>query len=59
MAGKSWLQVYSCVAMMFVSIFGATLTPYAFIWQASEESEDVVVLFVQHKTDTECCIPKF
>jgi NRAMP (natural resistance-associated macrophage protein)-like metal ion transporter len=30
-------------AMMFVAIFGATLTPYAFFWQASEEAEEDVV----------------
>ncbi|MBV9668204.1 MAG: divalent metal cation transporter [Nitrososphaeraceae archaeon] len=29
-------------AMMFVAIFGATLTPYAFFWQASEEAEEDV-----------------
>lgn len=29
--------------MMFVAIFGATLTPYAFFWQASEEAEEDVV----------------
>jgi Mn2+/Fe2+ NRAMP family transporter len=28
--------------MMFVAIFGATLTPYAFFWQASEEAEEDV-----------------
>jgi Mn2+/Fe2+ NRAMP family transporter len=30
-------------AMMFVAIFGATLTPYAFFWQASQEAEEDVV----------------
>jgi NRAMP (natural resistance-associated macrophage protein)-like metal ion transporter len=30
-------------AMIFVAIFGATLTPYAFFWQASEEAEEDVV----------------
>jgi NRAMP (natural resistance-associated macrophage protein)-like metal ion transporter len=29
-------------AMMFVAILGATLTPYAFFWQASEEAEEDV-----------------
>ena len=29
-------------AMMFVAISGATLTPYAFFWQASEEAEEDV-----------------
>jgi NRAMP (natural resistance-associated macrophage protein)-like metal ion transporter len=29
-------------AMMLVAIFGATLTPYAFFWQASEEAEEDV-----------------
>ncbi|MDQ6866247.1 MAG: divalent metal cation transporter [Thermoproteota archaeon] len=29
-------------AMMFVAIFGATLTPYAFFWQASVEAEEDV-----------------
>lgn len=29
-------------AMMFVAMFGATLTPYAFFWQASEEAEEDV-----------------
>jgi len=29
-------------AMIFVAIFGATLTPYAFFWQASEEAEEDV-----------------
>ena len=33
----------SAYAMMFVAIFGATLTPYAFFWQASEEAEEDVV----------------
>jgi Mn2+/Fe2+ NRAMP family transporter len=28
--------------MMLVAIFGATLTPYAFFWQASEEAEEDV-----------------
>lgn len=28
--------------MMFVAIFGATMTPYAFFWQASEEAEEDV-----------------
>jgi NRAMP (natural resistance-associated macrophage protein)-like metal ion transporter len=26
--------------MMFIAIFGATLTPYAFFWQASQEAEE-------------------
>jgi Mn2+/Fe2+ NRAMP family transporter len=30
-------------AMMFVAIFGATLTTYAFFWQASQEAEEDVV----------------
>ena len=29
-------------AMMFVAIFGATISPYLFFWQASEESEEDV-----------------
>ncbi|HXX98682.1 MAG TPA: divalent metal cation transporter [Candidatus Bathyarchaeia archaeon] len=29
-------------AMMFVAIFGATMTPYAFFWQTSEEAEEDV-----------------
>ncbi len=32
-------------AMMFVAIFGATLTPYAFFWQASEEAEEDVAKY--------------
>ena len=28
--------------MIFVAIFGATMTPYAFFWQASEEAEEDV-----------------
>ena len=30
-------------AMMFVAIFGATLTPYAFFWHASQEAEEDIV----------------
>jgi NRAMP (natural resistance-associated macrophage protein)-like metal ion transporter len=29
-------------AMMFVAIFGTTISPYLFFWQASEESEEAV-----------------
>jgi len=29
-------------AMIFVAIFGATMTPYEFFWQASEEAEENV-----------------
>jgi len=32
-------------AMMFVVIFGATLTPYAFFWQASQEAEEDVAKY--------------
>jgi Mn2+/Fe2+ NRAMP family transporter len=28
--------------MIFVAIFGATMTPYEFFWQASEEAEENV-----------------
>jgi Mn2+/Fe2+ NRAMP family transporter len=31
--------------MMFVAIFGATLTPYAFFWQASQEAEEDVAKY--------------
>src|SRR5574340_240861 len=29
--------------MMFVAFFGATISPYAFFWQASEEAEEDIV----------------
>lgn len=35
-------QFSSAFAMMFVAVSGATLTPYAFFWQASEEAEEDV-----------------
>ncbi len=38
-------ELTSAFAMMFVAIFGATLTPYAFFWQASEEAEEDVAKY--------------
>jgi NRAMP (natural resistance-associated macrophage protein)-like metal ion transporter len=51
--GGSWNQLLAATliphieftpafTMMLVAIFGATLTPYAFFWQASEEAEEDV-----------------
>jgi NRAMP (natural resistance-associated macrophage protein)-like metal ion transporter len=37
-----YFELTPTFAMMFVAIFGATLTPYAFFWQASEEAEEDV-----------------
>jgi NRAMP (natural resistance-associated macrophage protein)-like metal ion transporter len=37
-----YFELSPAFAMMFVAIFGATLTPYAFFWQASEEAEEDV-----------------
>ena len=36
------IELTPTFAMMFVAIFGGTLTPYAFFWQASEEAEEDV-----------------
>ncbi len=49
--GGNWIDVLQATiiphveltpefAMMFVAIFGATITPYAFFWQASIEAEE-------------------
>jgi NRAMP (natural resistance-associated macrophage protein)-like metal ion transporter len=35
-------EITSAFTMMFIAIFGATLTPYAFFWQASQEAEENV-----------------
>jgi Mn2+/Fe2+ NRAMP family transporter len=35
-------EITPTFTMMFVAIFGATLTPYAFFWQASQEAEEDV-----------------
>jgi Mn2+/Fe2+ NRAMP family transporter len=35
-------EITPAFAMMFVAIFGATLTPYAFFWQASQEAEEEI-----------------
>jgi Mn2+/Fe2+ NRAMP family transporter len=51
--GGSWNQIFSATiipnieftpafAMMFVAIFGTTISPYLFFWQASEEAEEDV-----------------
>lgn len=51
--GGSWSQILPssiiphieftpAFTMMFVAIFGATMTPYAFFWQASQEAEENV-----------------
>jgi NRAMP (natural resistance-associated macrophage protein)-like metal ion transporter len=36
------IQFTSDFAMMFVAVFGTTITPYLFFWQASEEAEEDV-----------------
>ena len=36
------LEFNSAFAMMFVAIFGTTISPYLFFWQASEEAEEDV-----------------
>ena len=36
------IELTSAFAMMFVAILGTTITPYLFVWQASEEAEDDV-----------------
>src|ERR671932_329575 len=51
--GGNWNQIFAATiiphieftpafAMMFVAIFGTTLSPYLFFWQASEEAEEDV-----------------
>ena len=51
--GGNWNQIFaatiiphieftSTYAMMFVAIFGTTISPYLFFWQASEEAEEDV-----------------
>jgi NRAMP (natural resistance-associated macrophage protein)-like metal ion transporter len=51
--GGNWNQILNAVliphieftpayAMMFVAIFGTTISPYLFFWQASEEAEEDV-----------------
>ena len=37
------VEFNSAFAMMFVAIFGTTISPYLFFWQASEEAEEDVV----------------
>src|SRR5579863_8766715 len=52
--GQNWTQILIAsivphfeftpsFAMLFVAIFGTTISPYLFFWQASEEAEDNVV----------------
>ena len=52
-AGGNWIQIATAsfvphiefnsqFAMMFVAIFGTTISPYLFFWQASEEAEEDV-----------------
>jgi len=52
--GQNWTQILIATivphieftpsfAMLFVAIFGTTISPYLFFWQASEEAEDNVV----------------
>src|ERR671932_1639235 len=51
--GGNWNQIFAATiiphieftpafAMMFVAMFGTTLSPYLFFWQASEEAEEDV-----------------
>jgi NRAMP (natural resistance-associated macrophage protein)-like metal ion transporter len=51
--GGNWIQIAAAsfvphiefnsqFAMMFVAIFGTTISPYLFFWQASEEAEEEV-----------------
>ena len=51
--GGNWNQIFTATiiphieftpafAMMFVAIFGTTISPYLFFWQASEEAEEDV-----------------
>jgi Mn2+/Fe2+ NRAMP family transporter len=53
MVGGDWVNIFiatitpniqftSDFAMMFVAVFGTTITPYLFFWQASEEAEENV-----------------
>jgi NRAMP (natural resistance-associated macrophage protein)-like metal ion transporter len=53
MVGGDWVNIFvatitpnilftSDFAMMFVAVFGTTVTPYLFFWQASEEAEEDV-----------------
>jgi Mn2+/Fe2+ NRAMP family transporter len=53
MIGSNWEHIFvssiiphfeftSAYQMMLVAVFGATMTPYAFFWQASEEAEEDV-----------------
>ena len=37
------VEFNSAFAMMFVAIFGTTISPYLFFWQASEEAEEDVM----------------
>ena len=37
------VEFNSVFAMMFVAIFGTTISPYLFFWQASEEAEEDIV----------------
>jgi len=37
------IEFNSAFAMIFVAIFGTTISPYLFFWQASEEAEEDVV----------------
>ena len=52
--GQNWTQILIAsivphfeftpsFAMLFVAIFGTTISPYLFFWQASEEAEDNIV----------------
>ena len=36
------IQFTSDFVMMFVAVFGTTITPYLFFWQASEEAEEML-----------------
>jgi Mn2+/Fe2+ NRAMP family transporter len=35
------VEITPAFAMMLVAIFGITISPYLFFWQASEEVEDI------------------
>ena len=37
------VEFNSAFAMMFVAIFGTTISPYLFFWQASEEAEENII----------------
>jgi Mn2+/Fe2+ NRAMP family transporter len=38
------IELTPAFAMMFVAILGTTITPYVFVWQASQEAEEDVAM---------------